>query len=58
MTMPYALDLQQEVSQAKSERLAYLYNERDQAYIEVDEVNSYIADLDDEIRELEFGGDL
>lgn len=36
-------------------RLEYLRNERSKALDEIDQVNDYIHELDDEIRQLEFG---
>ncbi|MCS8595670.1 hypothetical protein EFE27_06775 [Leuconostoc citreum] len=36
-------------------RLEYLMNERSKALDEIDQVNDYIHELDDEIRQLEFG---
>ncbi|QOY97081.1 hypothetical protein IRM63_06170 [Leuconostoc citreum] len=36
-------------------RLEYLRNERSKSLDEIDQVNDYIHELDDEIRQLEFG---
>lgn len=36
-------------------RLEYLRNERIKSLDEIDQVNDYIHELDDEIRQLEFG---
>lgn len=36
-------------------RLEYLRNERSKALDEIDQVNDYIHELDDEISQLEFG---
>jgi len=44
-----------ELSTSYETRLEYLRNERSKSLDEIDQVNDYIHELDDEIRQLEFG---
>ncbi|MCP1275472.1 hypothetical protein [Leuconostoc citreum] len=44
-----------ELSTRYETRLEYLRNERSKSLDEIDQVNDYIHELDDEIRQLEFG---
>lgn len=45
------------MSETKQSRLQYLHIERDKSFEEIDQINDYINDLDDEIKQLEFGDD-
>ena len=44
-----------ELSRRYETRLEHLMNERSKALDEIDQVNDYIHELDDEISQLEFG---
>lgn len=44
-----------ELSTSYETRLEYLRNERSKSLDQIDQVNDYIHELDDEIRQLEFG---
>ncbi|TOY70755.1 hypothetical protein DIS12_04690 [Leuconostoc citreum] len=44
-----------ELSTSYETRLEYLRNERSKSLDEIDQVNDYIHELDEEIRQLEFG---
>ena len=44
-----------ELSTSYETRLEYLRNERIKSLDEIDQVNDYIHELDEEIRQLEFG---
>lgn len=46
-----------EIVDKNQSRLEYLYSERDKSFEEIDQINDYINDLNDEIRQLEFGND-
>lgn len=44
-----------EIADPRESRLDWLRNERSKALDEIDQVNDYINELDDEIQRLEFG---
>lgn len=44
-----------EIAQPRVGRLDWLRNERSKSLDEIDQVNDYIHELDDEIQRLEFG---
>jgi len=46
-----------EVAESYEDRLEYLRNERSKSLDEIDQVNDYINELNDEIQQLEFGND-
>ncbi|MBZ5946056.1 hypothetical protein [Leuconostoc gasicomitatum] len=46
-----------EITESYEDRLEYLRNERSKSLDEIDQVNDYINELNDEIQQLEFGND-